>query len=1254
MALLDEEWDRSIRINVNIPELSPYPIAALIDTGATDSFFNKRMLSARRRRSLAIHELSNPRQLFLLDGSQGESLDSYLPVIIKCEPVGPTVHMRLNETNLSASVQVILGMDFLDAVRPTFNWEERTLTYPSDLQADSQLDMPLSGLVEAEPIKLFQESNRHADTLLTVAETSMQWSPTLRDRHVDSTIFPTAPVQIALPSDGRTSDFLSTASYASIDSVPRPSHASVGTLPPTAELSALFDPDEEPDDVADILRIVPNSFHDFIDVFSKARAEKLPPHRPYDHSIDLIDPKDIPTVGPIYSTSAAEAQELKSQIDGLLANGFIRPSTAPLGAPVLFAKKKDGGLRMCIDYRQLNLRTKKNKYSLPPINFLLEQLSGAKIFSKIDLRGAYHLLRIAEGEEWKTTFRSRYGSFEFLVMPFGLTNAPSVFQHYVNDVFREHLDKFVIAYLDDILIFSNNVAEHDSHVRIVLECLRKHQLYAKATKCAFRLEETEFLGCIVGKNGLRMDPSKVQTILDWPIPSSVKAVQSFLGFANFYRRFIRDYSKVVSPLTALTKKDNTYSWTEKCQKAFDLLKDRFTSAPILVHFNLEAPTYLETDASDYAIGTILSQEGSDGFLHPIAFDSRKLLPAELNYEIHDKELLAIVWAFKRWRSMLLSTEKTISVLTDHQALTYFMTNKQLTRRQVRWAEVLADYNFAITYRPGKQSDKPDALSRRDDVYPSGGDATYANNNPHNFITLLKEKNVAGFLCTSHAAFGDAADSFVAALLNAQQADSDLEEHFDHVDDPEATYKPSLRQDKVLLLNDRIAVPSDDAIKLRILRQKHDHPTAGHPGRTKTMQLIARDYHWPGAKKDVADYIDSCVRCAKNKTPRQKPYGPLQPLPIPERPWSSLSMDFIDQLPKSGGFDSILVVVCRFTKMAVFIPTVITATSTDLADSYVQNVWSKHGLPDDIVSDRGSKFVSKFWRALCERLSIDRKVSTAYHPQTDGQTERVNQSLEQYIRIYCAYQQDDWHHWLSLAEFAYNNSDHTSTGVSPFKANYGYDPTMEVEHGASAAEPGNHFAYQLADLHNRMKQTIVSAQEAQRRFADRRRQDAPAYNVNDLVMLSTKNLRLDRPTRKFSERYIGPYRISQKITDVAFRLTLPADLSRLHPVFHVSLLRPMPKSELEGRVIPPPGPIGLEEDKYEVKAIVDSRIRGKQLQYRVQWKGYEGHQQEYTWEPAENLHELTDTLDTYHAKYPDKASPTDLQQMPTRPSRRRLH
>lgn len=394
-----------------------------------------------------------------------------------------------------------------------------------------------------------------------------------------------------------------------------------------------------------------------------------------------------------------------------------------------------------------------------------------------------------------------------------------------------------------------------------------------------------------------------------------------------------------------------------------------------------------------------------------------------------------------------------------------------------------------------------------------------------------------------------------------------------------------------------------------------------------------------------------MKCARNKPLRTKPFGPLQPLPVPERPWSSLSMDFIEKLPASDNFDSILVVVCRFTKMAVFIPTVVTSTSRDLATLFLKHIFSKHGLPDDIVSDRGSKFVSKFWKALCSRLSINRKLSTAYHPETDGQTERVNQTLEQYIRIYCAYQQDDWSEWLPLAEFAYNNADHTSTGTSPFRAIYGFDPSLSVVPGATAG-PGNRYAFQLQELHDRIRITLSNAQADQKHYADRKRSEH-TIEVGKQVLLSTENLRTTRPTRKFSEKYIGPFTVSEKISELAYKLDLPPELSAIHPVFHVALLRPIPESTIEGRTVEPPGPVDLEEEVYAVRDIVDSRInkRKHRLEYRIDWLGYEDTAEQFSWVPAADLVNLTDVVDEYHARFPHKPSPKDLVRTPSTPRKR---
>lgn len=491
--------------------------------------------------------------------------------------------------------------------------------------------------------------------------------------------------------------------------------------------------------------VVPEYYHEFLDVFSEEQANTLPPHRPFDHSIPLQE-GTAPSYGPLYPMSEVESAEVRKYLEEMQEKGFITPSSSPAGSPILFVKKKDGTLRLCVDYRKLNAITVKNRYPLPLIGELLDQLRQAKVYSKIDLRGAYHLLRIAEGEEWKTAFRTKYGSFEYRVMPFGLTNAPASFQHLMNHIFRDMLDISVIVYLDDILIFSQSEEEHKGHVREVLRRLREFQLYAKPEKCEFHTNRVEFLGFIVTPNGIEMDPGKVEAITKWPKPNNLKELQSYLGFINFYRRFIEGFSRAARPLHDLTRKDAEFEWTESCQEAFDTLKEKVTTAPVLRHFDPEHETMVETDASDYAMGAVLSQRGPGEEWRPVAYLSRGMTPAELNYPIHDKEFLAIYWSFSEWRHYLEGCNVLVQVLTDHRSLEYFLTTKQLNRRQARWAEFMADFHFRISYRPGAKSTKPDALSRRADHRPSDNAATSLSYelNSHNHRPLLSREQL---ICT---------------------------------------------------------------------------------------------------------------------------------------------------------------------------------------------------------------------------------------------------------------------------------------------------------------------------------------------------------------------------------------------------------------------------------------------------------------------------------------------------------------------------
>ncbi|MBW0571535.1 hypothetical protein O181_111250 [Austropuccinia psidii MF-1] len=453
-------------------------------------------------------------------------------------------------------------------------------------------------------------------------------------------------------------------------------------------LEELWDEEEEPQEIETMMKIVPPVYHQYLDIFSKVKAEKLHPYRACDHHIELE--WSLPPVGVIYYLSNQESDTLRAYISENVEKGFIRPSSSSTGAPVLFVKKKDGGLRLGVDYRKLNSLTRKNKYPVPPMNQLLTVFNCSSIFSKIDLHGSYKLLRIKEGEEIEHVLELNMAAISIWVC---------------------HLGSQMLLPLSTTLLRANN-------------------LFSKASKCLFYVTSVEYLGYVVSSEGLQMDQVKVHPIFNWPPPRNFKALPSFLGFANFYLRFIKNYSKKISSLTSFLKKDSHFRLNKEALRQFHQLKEAFTIAPIFSHFDPSLPTIVETDASDYAFGAVLSQI-SDSGKHPIAFNSRKRLPAELNYEIHDKELLGIVWALKRWRAFLLSLYSSFEVLTNHSSLQYFMSSKILTHRQACWAEFISEFHFSITYCPGCLATLPDALSPRENVYPERGE-DFISKNPMNY------------------------------------------------------------------------------------------------------------------------------------------------------------------------------------------------------------------------------------------------------------------------------------------------------------------------------------------------------------------------------------------------------------------------------------------------------------------------------------------------------------------------------------------
>jgi reverse transcriptase-like protein len=486
---------------------------------------------------------------------------------------------------------------------------------------------------------------------------------------------------------------------------------------PTTNISDEEDDDTCPPDKSHIPTWLRNKY---ADVFDDEKATMLPSRRQTDHVIEL-QPGTEPPFMRTYNLSPKELEALEEFLTQALAKGRIRESTSPAGAPILFSPKKDGGLRLVVDYRGLNAVTVKNRYPLPLISELLDRLNGAKVFSKIDLKDGYYRIRVREGDEWKTAFRTRYGHYEFLVLPMGLTNSPATFQSYINNALRGYTDSFCIAYLDDILIFSQTEEEHREHLELVMERLRQSELYAKATKCSFFQTEIEFLGYIVNSEGVKMDPRRVDAIREWKDhpPKSYRDIQVFIGFCNFYRRFIYAFSRITKPIQNLLRgmKNGRKpgliggNWQEAQQKAFEDLIDRFTTAPILRHYDPNLPMRVETDSSRAALAGVLSQQFEDGW-HPIAFYSRKFNETEWHYPIYDKEMMAVVMSFEHWRHYL-DGATDIAVYTDHQNLKDFMSQTRLNGRQTRWLIKLLPYDFRIFYRKGTLN-PADGPSRRPD------------------------------------------------------------------------------------------------------------------------------------------------------------------------------------------------------------------------------------------------------------------------------------------------------------------------------------------------------------------------------------------------------------------------------------------------------------------------------------------------------------------------------------------------------------
>lgn len=900
--------------------------------------------------------------------------------------------------------------------------------------------------------------------------------------------------------------------------------------------------------------------HKILNVFSPQKSV-LPPHRAFDISIEIKAGCDAP-FGGLYNLALNEQVELKAYLNDLLMKGFIRPSKSAAAAPIFFVKVPGKKNRPCVDYRGLNKVTKRDSYPIPVMSWLLNQLKGCKFFAKIDLKAAFNLLRLAEGDEWKTAFRTPWGLFEYLVMPFGLANAPACFQRFIQWVLREYLDIFCFVYIDDILIFSKTDDEHLDHVDNILAALSEHNLTASLEKCSFFQTTVTFLGFIISTTGISMDPEKLKKISEWPLPGSLKSLQRFLGFSNFYRRFIKNFSGVAGPLNALTANgvDTVKGLeTREAKYSFNLLKKLFSSEPFLIHFDFSLPRVIHVDSPGYAYSGILSQKNAKGELKPVAYFSRKLNESERKWQVHDQELGAIIACFEEWRAWLIGCQETISVFSDHANLRYFMKAQSLTAKQAIWASYLSEFNFEILHIPGK-SNPADPASRRSDYT--------GKENLTNRVVLLGHReggDVQVQAITMRqlkiSRINNPFASFMPAekyILNSLRACYDTDEFLQGRIPIALTY-----HDHQWWWRDKLYVPR--SMRQMILKQVHKAPAAGHWGVMKTLELLTRTFDWPNLRTDVLRFCSSCKSCQAVKVDHRAPQGTLMPIPIPDRPWSKIGVDFIVKLPLSKGFDSIMVVVDHFSKTAHFIPANETWKADQLAEAFIDQVFRLHGLPEKIVSDRGTTFMSHFWTSVLRQLKITPTPSTAFHPQTDGQVERTNALLEDYLRHYVSLEQTDWACWLALAEFSYNNTPLASTRCSPFFATNGFHPRFNYLVASSGIPAADKFVAHLQKIQDQLMENLIQAKEAQSRFYNKGRRVDIVYTPGDYVWLSRKHIKTRRQNSKLDVRRLGPFRVKRMIGKNAVELELTPAYSRLHPVFNVSLLMPYLPSDTS----PPP-------------------------------------------------------------------------------------
>uniref|UniRef100_A0A803TTB8 Gypsy retrotransposon integrase-like protein 1 n=1 Tax=Anolis carolinensis TaxID=28377 RepID=A0A803TTB8_ANOCA len=708
----------------------------------------------------------------------------------------------------------------------------------------------------------------------------------------------------------------------------------------------------------------------------------------------------------------------------------------------------------------------------------------------------------------------------------------------------------------DILIVTEDKEKHVELVREVLQRLREAKLYAKLSKCEFNKTQIDFLGYRISPEGLAMDPSKVSDLNEWGVPQTRRQLQSFLGFANFYRSFIKGFAQITAPLTELLKtkgKGETakvkapgakLSWTPECQKAFETLKGCFTEEPILKHPDIKSPFIIHCDASDCAYGAVLLQKDQNGNLKPCGYLSRKFSETEKCWPIWEKEALAILKALECWRHFLEGSGIPFEIWSDHKNLQYLKSPRKLSPKQIRWAQYFSRFDFQLKFFQGKQNVLADALSRM----PQHEGLAAAKEG-----TIFSDKQWG--LAVRTRAQTQKENTAIIELDGESNWGKELKQSYEGDQWITSNSEKGEQKRGFWFVNKKLYIPA--ILRIKILERFHNNQSAGHTGITKTTKAIAKHCWWPGMRKDIKNHVVQCDDCARNKSRGGKPMGLLQTVVEPTRPWECVAMDFVGELPVSKGHRYIWTVLDLFSKQAHFIPLTKLPSAEKLAELYINHIYKLHGCPSRVVYDRGVQFTAKFWENFLEMLGAERSLSSAFHPMTNGAVERTQQTLGQFLRMYSNIRQNDWSKWLAFAELAFNSTIHSATNKTPFEIVYGYEiqPLPQLPKWTENEETGaGKWKNQMLECWGQVTASLKEAHKKYKTFADRKRVEGDKLEKGDLVWLSTQNIKLGLPSKKLGPKYIGPFRIQSVINEVTFQLALPKSLGKIHPVFHRSLLK----------------------------------------------------------------------------------------------------